>query len=91
MSQHSDIFTHEIVHGISNGLKPMEIAHKISNLLDVLQYDESFTDLKAVTGHLYSHLKWMRTQKDGLYGMSHSVIETYIDDLWLANQWLPAA
>jgi hypothetical protein len=89
MSQHSDILTWEICKGIEDGVHATDISNRIQGLLDVLEYDEHFTDMKNVKKHVYGHAKWMMTQKDGLYGRAtHAKLDKFLTELWCANQWL---
>lgn len=88
MSQHSDILSFEISKGISRNLHARDIVHDISNLLDVLEYDEQTSDIKQVKIHAYGHAKWMMTQRDGLYGISHFKLDKFLTQLWCDNQWI---
>ncbi len=90
MSQHADILTHEISKGIRRGHLAAEIIGDIMDLLTVMEYDDSFTEYNTVTQHVYQHAKWMATQKDGLYGITHAKLDKFITELWCANQWLSA-
>lgn len=90
MSQHADLLSHEIAKGISRGVHASDIARDISELLEVLEYDD-FSAIKTVKIHAYTHAKWMMTQKDGLYGISHAKLDKFLTELWCANQWLSDA
>ena len=91
MSQHSDILSWEISQGILDGKHANYIAARIQGLLETLEYDDSFTDLKTVKEHVYSHARGMMAQKDGLYGVSHAKLDKFLDELWCSNQWLSNA
>ena len=88
MSQHSDLLTLTLTKGISRGHSASAIVNDTIELLDTLEYDDSFTDLFKATEHIYSHAKGMLAQKDGLYGISHSQLDKFLTELWSANQWL---
>ena len=90
MSQHADILSFEIAKGISRGIHASTIVLDISELLEVLEYDD-FSDIKTVKIHAYAHAKWMMTQKDGLYGITHAKLDKFLTELWCANQWLSNA
>ena len=90
MSQHSDILSHEISKGIKRGEHVLSITQDIAELLQVLEYDDSMTELTNHRGYVYRHAKWMRTQKNGIYGVTHTQLDKFINDLWNSNQWLEA-
>jgi hypothetical protein len=88
MSQHSDILSHMIAKGIANGDKPLAIVHDIEGMLEVLEYDDGM--VSRTYEHVYSHAAWMRTQKPGLYGITDSEFQVFLDTLWNNRQSLPA-
>ncbi len=90
MSQHSDILSHEISKGIKRNLDAATIVSDIIDLLDMLGYPEHITDTRIATEHAYTHAKWMLTQKEGLYGISHAKLDKCITELWCKNQWVSA-
>jgi len=91
MSQHADLLSFEIAKGIIRNDHATIIVANISGLLEVLEYDDAFTDLTQVKKHAYSHAKWMATQKDGLYGVTHAKLDKFLTELWSANQWISDA
>ena len=88
MSQHSDLLTYTISKGIANGESAMVIVSDLQDLLDALEYDSDFTDLKNVVRHAWDHVNGMLMQRDGLYGLSHEKLTKFKEDLWISNQWL---
>ena len=91
MSQHADILSYEITKGIKRDEHALSITENIAELLMVLEYDDSFTELVPHRRHVYHHAKGMMNQKDGLYGISHAQLDKFITELWCANQWLSNA
>ena len=79
MSQHSDILQYEIAAGIQDGLTPARIVQRVQEILDVMGWDEHTVE-GAPLDVLYT-AKWMLTQKDGLYGVSHNALKVYITQL----------
>ena len=81
MSQHSDLLTY----GISKGLRNKNIASVIladvGDLLSVLEYEDSWCAGPILKQHVYDHARWMRTQRDGLYGISHKQLDDFLHDL----------
>ena len=90
MSQHSDLLSHSISKGIQRGDHANAVATDFAELLETLEYDETFTELATVKRHVFQHAKQMATQKDGLYGVSHAQLDKFITELWTYNQWLIA-
>ena len=88
MSQHSDLLTYAISKGIAKGEPAMIIVNDLQDLLDVLEYDSDFTDLKNVVRHAWSHASGMLMQRDWLYGISHEQLYKFKEDIWINNQWL---
>jgi hypothetical protein len=89
MSQHSDILKHEISKGVSRNLSVDTIVNDVGAILDCLEYDAEWTSGRILVEHVYGTAVYMRTQKDGLYGVSHDQLDKFITELWNANQWLP--
>lgn len=79
MSQHNDILKHEIAAGIQDGLSPIRIVQRIQNVLGALEWDE--ITVETVPYDSVNVAKWMATQKDGLYGVSHKQLHSFITDL----------
>lgn len=90
MSQHSDLLTRTISRSIRNGFSADYAVDDFIDLLETLEYDEFFTDHRTAIEHMYVHARWMITQSDGLYGISHAKLDTFITELWCKNQWLSA-
>jgi hypothetical protein len=88
MSQHSDLLTYAISKGIAKGESAMDIVRDLQDILDVLEYDSDFTDLKNVARHAWSHASGMLMQRDWLYGISHKQLNKFKEDIWINNQWL---
>lgn len=90
MSQHADILTHEISKGIRRGMSAAVITTDIGDLLDCLEYPADWTTGKTLIEHVYGSARNMRfVQRDGLYGVSHAQLDKFLDEMWVANQWLP--
>jgi hypothetical protein len=81
MSQHSDLLTYAISKGIAKGEPAMIIVNDLQDLLDVLEYDSDFTDLKNVVRHAWGHVNGMLMQRDGLYGISHEQLKKFKEDI----------
>ena len=90
MSQHSDLLTYSISKGLRNKATVEVILADIGDLLTVLEYEDTWCSAPILHQHVYSHAQWMRTQKDGLYGISHKQLDDFITQLWTNHQWLPA-
>lgn len=76
MSQHNDIFKFEIAAGIVDGLPVHRIIQRIQGILDVQEWDQETVD--AVPRDSLGVAKWMRTQKDGLYGVTHQQLDQFM-------------
>ena len=81
MSEHSNLLTLGISKGIRNKNTASDILTDIGDLLSVLEYEDSWCDGPILKKHVYNHAEWMRTQKDGLYGISHTQLDNFINDL----------
>ena len=79
MSQHSDILKFEIAEGIIDGLTPNRIIERVQGVLGALEWDED--TVNTVPRDVLATAKWMATQKDGLYGVSHNALKVYIDQM----------
>ena len=79
MSQHSDILKFEIAEGIRDGLTPTRIVQRIQGILNACEWDEQ--TVEGVPGDVLITAKWMCTQKDGLYGVSHNELKVYMAQL----------
>lgn len=88
MSQHASLLTLSIRKGIIRGETATEIVDDFAELLETLEYDDSITEHRTVVRHAYNHAKWMMTQKEGLYGVTHAKLDKFVTELWCANQWL---
>ena len=78
MSQHSDILKFEIAAGIADGLSTERIIERIEGILDTLDWDSDTIDNVPVDAH--NTAKWMRTQKDWMYGVSHDQLDHFINE-----------
>ena len=79
MSQHSDILKFEIAAGIQDGLSPLRVVQRIQAIMDAMEWDEDMVN--TVPRDALATAKWMVTQKDGLYGVSHNALKVYIDQM----------
>lgn len=79
MSQHNDILKHEIAAGIQDGLPVVRIVQRIQDILGALEWDE--VTVETVPYDSVNVAKWMATQKDGLYGVSHKQLNDFINNL----------
>jgi hypothetical protein len=78
MSQHSDIIKFEISAGIADGLSTGRIVERIQGVLETLEWDSDTIENALVDAH--NTAKWMRTQKDFLYGVSHDQLDHFINE-----------
>lgn len=78
MSQHSNIFKHEISAGIADGLATERIIERIEGILDTLESDSDTIDDVPVDAR--NTAKWMRAQKDWMYGVSHAQLDHFINE-----------
>lgn len=78
MSQHSDILKFEISAGISDGLSTDRIVERIQGVLDALEWDSDTIDNALANAN--NTAKYMRTQKDFLYGVSHDQLDHFINE-----------
>jgi hypothetical protein len=78
MSQHSDILKFEIAEGIDDGLSTERIIERIEGILDTLDWDSDTIDNALSDAH--NTAKWMRTQKDWMYGVSHDQLDHFISE-----------
>lgn len=79
MSQHSDILQFEIAAGIQDGLSPFRVVQRIQAIMGALEWDEDMAN--TVPRDALATAKWMVTQTDGLYGVSHNALKVYIDQM----------
>lgn len=79
MSQHHDILKSQIAEGISDGLSTTRIVQRIQGVLDVCEYDED--TVNAVPSDALGVAYWMVSQKDGLYGVTHTQLNTFMKQL----------
>ena len=79
MSQHNDILKFEIAEGIRDGLSPTRIVQRIQGTLGALEWDE--VTIEIVPYDCVNVARWMVTQTDGLYGVSHKQLNSFINDL----------
>jgi hypothetical protein len=86
MSQHSNLIKFEIAEGIDDGLSAKRIIERIEGVLDTLEWDSDTIDNVPVDAH--NTAKWMRTQKDGLYGVTHAELDHFINE---SGQYLKMA
>ena len=78
MSQHSDFLKFEITAGIQDGLSTSRIIERIQGVLDALEWDSDTIDNALANAN--NTAKWMRTQKDFLYGVSHDQLDHFINE-----------
>jgi hypothetical protein len=78
MSQHSDILKFEISAGISDGLSTDRIVERIQGVLDALEWDSDTIDNALANAN--NTAKYMRTQEDFLYGVSHDQLDHFINE-----------
>ena len=78
MSQYSDILKFEIAEGIADGLSTDRIVERIQGVLETLEWDSDTVDRSLVDAHHIA--KWMRTQKEFLYGASHAQLDHFINE-----------
>ncbi len=76
MSQHNDILKFEIAEGIVDGLPTHRIIQRIQGVLEAIEWDQDTVD--AVPGDSLGVAKWMSTQKDGLYGVTHQQLDQFM-------------
>jgi hypothetical protein len=76
MSQHNDILKFEIAAGIVDRLPVDRIIQRIQGIMEVLEWDQDCVD--AVPGDSLGVAKWMRTQRDGLYGVTHQQLDQFM-------------
>lgn len=83
MSQHSNILKHEISAGIADGLSAKRIVERIQRLLEVMESDENTVNNALVDAN--NTAKWMRAQKNELYGVTHDQLDHFIThtDRWV--------
>jgi hypothetical protein len=79
MSQHNDILELEIAGGIQDGLSPIRIVQRIQGILSAIEWDE--VTIETVPYDCVNVARYMVTQKDGLYGVSHKQLHSFITDL----------
>ena len=79
MSQHNDILKFEIAEGIQDGLSPTRIVQRIQGIMSALEWDES--TIEIVPYDSVNVARWMVTQTDGLYGVSHEQLNDFINNL----------
>jgi hypothetical protein len=76
MSQHNDILKFEIAAGIVDRLPVDRIIQRIQGILEVQEWDQDWVD--AVPGDSLGVAKSMRTQRDGLYGVTHQQLDQFM-------------
>jgi hypothetical protein len=79
MSRHNDILEFEIAEGIVDGLPIHRIIQRIQAILQTLEWDEKW--VVEVPSDCLAVAYWMKTQKDGLYGVTHQQLQSFIDEL----------
>ena len=79
MSQHNDILKFEIAAGIQDGLTVERTIHRIKAILETLEWDEVWG--VEVPSDCLAVAYWMKTQKDGLYGVTHQQLQDCMDGL----------
>lgn len=79
MSQHNDILKWEIAQGINDGLSVTRIIQRIQGILDTCEWDED--TVNAVPSDALGVAYWMTSQKDGLYGVTHTQLNTFMKQL----------
>jgi len=79
MSQHNNILKFEIAAGIVDGLPVDRIIQRIQGIMEVTEWDQDWVD--AVPGDSLGVAKWMRTQKDGSYGVTHQQLDQFMKTL----------
>jgi hypothetical protein len=78
MSQHSDIIKFEISAGIADGLSTDRIVERIQGVMETLEWDSNTIEDALADSH--NTAKWMRSQKDGLYGVTHDQLDHFINE-----------
>lgn len=76
MSQHFDILKHEISAGIADGLSTERIVERIQQLLGAMEWDDNTVNNALVDAN--NTAKWMRAQKNELYGVTHDQLDHFI-------------
>ena len=79
MSQHNDILKHEIAAGIQDGLPVVRIVQRIQGIMGALEWDE--VTIETAPYDSVNVARYMATQVDGLYGVSHKQLHDFINDL----------
>lgn len=79
MSQHNDILKFEIAAGIQDGLTIKRTVQRIQAILQTLEWDE--VTIVEVPSDCLGVAYWMKSQKDGLYGVTHQQLQNFMDEL----------
>lgn len=74
MSQHADITKVIVSKAIKSNWNAVETCEYYSNILEAIEYDIEWTNPQ----HIIDMTRYMLTQKDGLYGVSHKQIADWV-------------
>lgn len=78
MSQHADITKECLAKAIKFNLSHEQAAELLNSVLVAAEYDEEWEVSEAQMPDLA--FSYLRTQKDGLYGVSHDQIESWAEN-----------
>lgn len=78
MSQHSDLIKFEIAEGIADGLSTDRIVERIQGVMETMEWDSD--TIEDALADANNTAKWMRTQKEMLYGVSHEQLDHFINE-----------
>ena len=77
MSQHADITKEILAHAVMFKLSHEDAADLLQSVLYAAGYEDKMADRKASDMHDLA-LIYLRSQKDGLYGVSHEQIDNWV-------------